>query len=82
MMLPTIHLNGTSREQLFEGYMDALAAIEYALEAVKYAAPNGRDYYPQGPDAMAQAGDEHILRMKALDKIAAELRTIAEHCDG
>jgi hypothetical protein len=73
-------MNGTSREQLLEGYMNALAAIEYALEAIKYAAPNGRDYYPQGPDAMAQAGDQHILRLKSLEKIAAELRTLAEHC--
>lgn len=80
MRLPTIHMNGTSRDQLIEGYIDAITAIEYAIDAVKYAAPNGRDYYPQGPDAMAQAGDEHLLRLKALDKIAAELRALAEHC--
>lgn len=80
MRLPTIHINGTSRDALIESYVEALTAIEYAIDAIKYAAPHGRDYYPQGPDAMDQAGDEHILRLKALEKIAAELRALAEHC--
>lgn len=80
MMLPSIHINGTSRDALAESYFEALTSIEYAMDAIKYAAPHGRDYYPQGPDAMSQAGDEHILRMKSLEKIAAELRALAEHC--
>jgi hypothetical protein len=29
-------------------------------------APNGRDYYPQGPDAIKTANHEHLQRMSRL----------------
>ena len=80
MMLPSIHMNGTSRENLLEGYCDAITAIDYAMDAIRQAGPNGRDYYPQGPNAMAQAGDEHLIRLQKLTKIREELNTLAEHC--
>jgi len=46
---PTVHLNGTSADELQSQHlavMDACLALHAALAA---ATPNGRDYYPQGP---------------------------------
>ena len=79
MMLPTIHMNGTSARELLEGYCNAISAIHDALEALARTAPNGRDYYPQGPNACAQADAEHNDRKHALIKVMNELQALAEH---
>jgi hypothetical protein len=79
MMLPTIHMNGTSARALLEGYCDAISAIHDALDALARAAPNGRDYYPQGPDTCALADAEHDARKRALVGVLDELQTLAEH---
>jgi hypothetical protein len=79
MMLPTIHMNGTSGRALLEGYCDAISAVHGALEALARAAPNGRDYYPQGPDACATADSEHDARKQALIGVLNELQVMAEH---
>jgi hypothetical protein len=79
MMLPTIHMNGTSAQALLEGYCDAISAIQSALEALANTAPNGRDYYPQGPDACAQADAEHGARKQALMTVLNDLQVLAEH---
>lgn len=79
MILPTIHMNGTSAVALLEGYCDAISAIHAALEALARTTPNGRDYYPQGPDACAQADGEHDARKRALIGVLNELQTLAEH---
>jgi hypothetical protein len=79
MMLPTIHMNGTSARALRWGYCEAISAIQTALEALACAAPNGRDYYPQGPDACVTANAEHDARKQALMKVLNELQVLAEH---
>jgi hypothetical protein len=79
MMLPTIHMNGTSAAALLEGYCDAISAVHAALETLARAAPNGRDYYPQGPGACALADGEHDARKRALIGVLNELQTLAEH---
>lgn len=79
MMLPTIHLNGTSARELFDQTHEAARAIRAAMEAIGRAAPNGRDYYPQGNFAIGDAVTEHRARLAALQKIAAELQKILEH---
>lgn len=81
MMLPVIHANGTSREDLIEAYVEALTAIDYTLDAIKYTVPNDRDYYPRGPDAARTAWREHIERVKRLQEIKNELHILAEYCD-
>ena len=79
MMLPTIHLNGTSRAELLAGYVEAIDALGEAIAALRRAAPNGRDYYQQGPYAYPQAREEHIAHIAALDAIRQDLNTLAEH---
>lgn len=76
MIIPTIHLNGTSRDTLLEQVTDAYSAVKAAIAAVQQAAPNGRDYYPQGNDAIGTAMREHADRIRKLTEVANELEEI------
>jgi len=77
MMKPTIHLNGTARAELFEGFMQAMATVDMAIDAVRKTHPHGRDFYPQGPDAIITATTEHSIRVSCLEAIRAELEELA-----
>jgi hypothetical protein len=79
MRKPTIHLNGTSREALESALEDANVAIGYAIEALAKAAPNGRDYYPQGDNAFNQARNEHVARIAKLTDVLADIQALYEH---
>jgi len=78
LTLPTIHLNGTSQQALAEQLEIAGIALRVAVDAVVEAQPNGRDYYPQGPDAFQRAQNEHNARVTALQKVLTELQTLHE----
>ena len=73
--IPTIHLNGTGFTDLRDGYAAAYDAIEKAMEALAKAELNGRDFYPQGPDAYYQARKE---RDEAFDKLRAAQQYVGE----
>lgn len=45
--LPTIHLNGTSAESLYEEYHALRLAVRVAIKALENATCNARDFYPQ-----------------------------------
>lgn len=77
---PTLHLNGTSKERLGQAYSDAYAALYDAAEKLRQTAPNGRDYYPDGPDAMAKAEAEHRSRQQRIADVMDELESLALHC--
>lgn len=79
LILPTIHMNGTSKAALLEQCCDAIDAMHTAGKALAQFCPNGRDYYPQGPAATGKALDQHEARMKKLRDIIAELEKIGEH---
>jgi hypothetical protein len=55
---PTLHLNGTGKTDLRDGYANAYDAIDKAINALASAELNGRDFYPQGPGAYSQARSE------------------------
>lgn len=76
MQVPTVHLNGTSKEGLVKPLAEAYDAIDLAYDALKRTAPNGRDYYPQGDGALVQAGAEHMDRLRRLDAIKEELQQL------
>ena len=76
--IPTIHLNGTSRQELLEQLIEATMAVDVAIQRLSRACPNGRDYYPQGPNAIQEALKQHNSRMHNLTAVVAELREIAE----
>lgn len=77
--LPVIHLNGTSKESLEEGYESAVRAVRKAIEALEDAGPNARDYYPQGDRSFRRAAEQHAERLKVLGDVRADLETIWLH---
>jgi len=81
MIIPTVHLNGTSAEDLVAQFHDAYTAIEAAQSALRQATPNGRDYYLQGDDALTQALKEHQARMDALWQIRNDMVKLCEAVD-
>lgn len=79
LTLPTIHLNGTSADDLLEQQCNAASAIREAITAVANAGPNGRDYYPQGPQAFTLATEQHRARLQKLQDVLTELEQLAEY---
>jgi hypothetical protein len=81
---PMIHLNGTSRDALLEGYIDCVNAVRHAIEVVQKNAPNGRDYYygTVSTREINKALAEHEARLEKLEAVLAELREIGEHVAG
>lgn len=73
--IPTLHLNGTSKTDLRDEYAAAYDALTKALEAFASTTCNGRDFYPQGPDAYYKARDE---RSKAFGHIEAARKYVGE----
>lgn len=76
LALPTVHSNGTGRPQLIEQNREAVTAIRRAIDALYAAAPHGRDYGMPGSAAYSVARDEHVARLRALEKIKNELAEI------
>ncbi len=79
MQKPTIHLNGTSRDSLFDSYCNAASALRNALAALEDAAPNARDYYPQGEGAFISAALDHTARVDSLRRVLAEIDALVDH---
>ena len=79
MRLPSIHLNGSDAQSLFDGYKAAYEAVKAAQAALAQCAPNGRDYYLQTGNATNEAMAEHRARMAALETIERDLETFALH---
>ncbi len=76
MHRPTIHLNGTAKGDLHTGYMNALLAAEEAIKALNKCWPHGRDYYPQGEDAIMRAREEHSRWVRSLEAMRKELEEL------
>jgi hypothetical protein len=79
MIFPTIHINGTAACDLIEDLSRASASLYQAILDVERAGPNGRDYYPQGPGAIACAMREHEARLTRLTIVRQEIEDIIEH---
>jgi hypothetical protein len=78
IMVPMVHLNGTSKQSLLDQYENAIKALEDAKDVLLKSAPNGRDYYPKGPDAYGVAFNQHITRVGKISSIINELASIVE----
>lgn len=76
MMIPTVHINGTSRAELERQIETAHGWLVTTIEALEQAAPNGRDYYPQGDGALQVALREHGARLQKLVDVRDELQAI------
>jgi hypothetical protein len=78
LFTPTIHLNGTGRESLIYQATGAAGAVIRAQQALGEAWPHGRDYYPQGPDALRAAETQFREWQAALEKVREGLMKLAE----
>jgi len=78
MLIPTIHLNGSSGERLLEQYTAASAAVRAAISTLQEVDVNARDYYVQGENAPQAAQREHDARLMALRRIDLDLAMIVE----
>lgn len=81
LAIPSVHANGTSKGALIQQLSDAWDALEAARTALRQAAPNGRDYYPQGPDAIEQATAQHLDRLRRIDGVQDELQEMMRMID-
>ena len=63
---PTIHLNGSSRESLQQGYENAYRALSEAIARFADNGFNARDYYTQGTNAYSDARVERDKHLQAL----------------
>jgi hypothetical protein len=78
LVIPTVHLNGTSKTELVNGYRDALGAVNEAYRKLAAIMPHGRDYYVQSDGrALSIARNQHVDRLRKLEEIKTELETIA-----
>ena len=80
MIKPTVHMNGTSAADLYHLYADAAMEVGDAIRVVENSAPNGRDYYPQGDEALKRAVQEHQARVAKLRVVMDDLQELAGHC--
>jgi hypothetical protein len=78
MRVPSIHINGTSPEELSRGYEEAYRLLGHVISVVQQTVPNGRDYYPQGDMAYVDARDEHRERMDKLVSVRNDMLTLFE----
>lgn len=76
VIVPLVHLNGTSKGELLKQYRSAVSAVAAAREIVMASGPNGRDYYPYEGAPMRRAQDEHLARLERLEQVQAELEAI------
>jgi len=79
MIVPTIHLNGTSGTELLEQVTDAGQAIYEAVKVLQKAFPHARDYYvqPDYPAEFEQARKEWEARREHLMVVYRELEDLA-----
>lgn len=76
--IPTVHMNGTGKDELLEQHIAVLEACRALTRALNAANPNGRDYYPQGAGALSAALAQHAARLLQVQTIAREINEISE----
>ena len=73
LTIPRVHLNGTSQTELLDLRFAVVDALNEAGDAFAKASPNGRDYYPDGPEAFESANKQHERRIDTLKSLIKEM---------
>lgn len=81
IILPIIHLNGTSRDALLDQLCEVYSALNDAMDKLRQASPNGRDYYPV-PGLMDKAIEQHRRRQRVLSDLQAEIQEQVRQMEG
>lgn len=79
MITPTIHMNGTSANELLDQLQTADMKLREAYEALCQSAPHSRDYYVQKgyPKSYETAREAHFSRLQAVDGVRKQLHELA-----
>lgn len=76
--LPTVSLNGSTAQELLQQQLDVLKAVDALRDAMRQAAPHGRDYQ-YAPERWNDARNDFNDTAEALDLIKVRARYIATH---
>lgn len=79
--LPMIHLGGTSKQALLDGYCNVGRAIMAAMTLAGETVPNGRDYSKSSPGTFENACREHEARLTALRAVYDQYAAIVNGID-
>ena len=83
LMMPAVHMNGTSGTQLMGQLEEVERHLSAAFDALKRAAPNGRDYYviPERDrrPALEVAEIVHTRRLDVVYALMSELSDEMAH---
>ena len=77
LIVPSVNLNGTSKEALLKEYVNAMNAVEKAIEMLAQVTVHGRDYWPQGGNVIHLAMHQRSAQFTHLRAVHAELESIA-----
>ena len=85
--MPTVHMNGTSKEMLLEGNMDILHKIHNLEDSICNWVIHGRDYYvldadPYSLESYQAALKERQKHLKNLESFREYIEKQINHIDG
>lgn len=69
---PVPNINGTSKDELIRQQKAVVKAARALVEALREAAPNGRDYQTVEAERFDAARDQWTARMNAAERILKE----------
>ena len=79
MILPLVHMNGTSENDLVSSLCNTIELINDAIESLDGCSPNGRDYYlHKDKQALSVAVREFCARRDKLASVRDELVMMIE----
>jgi len=70
LVTPTVHSNGTSKEDLVQQHLDIMEAATALLKALHEGTPHGRDY-PRGNHGTAH--DAWWKRVEAVERLRSDI---------
>jgi hypothetical protein len=74
-VIPIVHLNGSSKDDLLEQYTHAMDMVATLIKALPEC--HARDYYPRGEDVVTQAREQRFRWILTLNNLHDELELIA-----
>lgn len=79
LMVPFIHSNGTSGEELARLNIKVAESLQQVLDDLALATPHGRDFYHYEDGALGIAVDQWQSRVDKIKDVLAEQRQIVFH---
>jgi hypothetical protein len=79
LIIPVVHLNGSGKKNLIEGYVQAARAVNDAMQKICNTYPHMRDYYimDNSDELFKRAQKQHYRRVDRLREVAVELNALA-----